>query len=598
MATTDVKTKLKVTINGKECEATKGETILNVAERYKIHIPTLCHHSDLCLSGVCRVCVCEVEGQRLLQTACSTPAAEGIVIKTNTQRVRKARKMIIELLLSNHFGECYTCKRNMNCELQALAQEYGIEEIRFPKIQERRFEVDDTNPIVRDNDKCVLCRRCVNVCQEIQGVEAIKPMFRGAECEIGSMYDLDLGEVVCVMCGQCINRCPTGALTEKDATKDVWKALEDPTKFVVVQTAPAIRATVAELFDIPPGERITGKLVTALKEMGFDAVLDTDFTADLTIMEEGTELLTRLKKALVDKEQVALPMFTSCSPGWIKYIEHYYSDLLPNLSTCKSPQQMFGALAKTWYAEKMGVDPKNMVTVSVMPCTAKKFEADRPEMTDSGHKDVDYVLTNRELGKMVKESGMNMMELKESKFDSFMGDSTGAAVIFGATGGVMEAAIRTAYELVTGREVPFQNLNITPVRGMDGVKEASLKIENPVEAWKFLDGAVVKVAIAHGLNNAKKLMDKVREGTADYHFIEIMACPGGCLGGGGQPIPTSMEIRKERAKAIYEEDEALALRKSHENPEVQQLYKEFLGEPLGHKSHKLLHTHYTERGKY
>lgn len=598
MATTNVQTTFKAHINDKQVEASKGKTILEVAELNKIHIPTLCHHSDLCLSGVCRVCIVEVEGNRLLQAACSTPIAEGMKIYTNTQKVRKARKTVIELLLANHFGECLTCKRNMNCELQALAEEYGIDENRFPKIKERTCEIETETPIVRDNDKCVLCRRCVNVCEEIQGVEAIKPTFRGGESSINCMYDLDLGEIVCVMCGQCINRCPTGALTEKDATKDVWKAIEDPDKHVVVQTAPAIRATLAELFDVPPGEPITGKMVTALRKMGFDSVLDTDFTADLTIMEEGTELLVRLKEALVDKKDIALPMLTSCSPGWIKYIEHYYPDLLDHLSTCKSPQQMFGALAKTYYAEKRNLDPAKIVTVSVMPCTAKKFEADRPEMVDSGYKDVDYVLTNRELGRMIKQSGLNVMELENSNFDSLMAEGTGAAVIFGATGGVMEAALRTAYELVTGREVPFENLDIKPIRGMDGVKEAAIKIEGCVDDWKFLDGATLKIAIANGLNNAKILMDKIRAKEADYHFIEIMACPGGCLGGGGQPIPTSADIRKKRAEAIYAEDANLPLRKSHENPDVQKIYADYLEKPLGHKSHKLLHTKYTQRGKY
>lgn len=595
---TNVETKLKVNINGKELVANPEETILDVANRNNIHIPTLCYHSDLCLSGVCRVCVCEVEGQRLLQTACSTPVSDGMVVKTNTTKVRKSRKMIVELLISNHFGDCTTCKRNLNCELQALAQEYGIEEVRFPKPTAKRVTINEDLPIVRDNDKCILCRRCVRVCEEIQGVEAIKPVFKGAESEISCMYDLDLGEVTCVMCGQCINRCPTGALTERDAIKDVWKALEDPTKHVVVQTAPAIRAALAEEFNLAPGTPITGKMAAALRKIGFNSVLDTNFTADLTIIEEGTELLTRLKKALVDKEPVALPMFTSCSPGWIKYIEHYYPDLLDNLSTCKSPQQMFGALAKTFYAQKMGLNPENIVTVSVMPCTAKKFEADRPEMYDSGFKDVDYVLTTRELAKMVKQSGLDVMELEDEKFDSIMGEGTGAAIIFGATGGVMEAAIRTAYEIVTGREVPFENLNITAVRGLEGIKEASLKIENAVDDWKFLEGAVLKVAIANGLNNAKKLMDKVRAGEADYHFIEIMACPGGCLGGGGQPIPTSKAIRSKRSEAIYAEDMNLPKRKSHENEEVKRIYEEFLIKPLGEKSHKLLHTHYTKRGKY
>lgn len=591
-------TKVMLTINGKQIEALKGETILEVAKKNNIHIPTLCYHSDISLNSVCRVCVCEIEGQRLLSTACSTPVYDGMIVHTNTPRVRKSRKMIIELLLANHYGDCTGCKRSMNCELQELAKEYSIDETRFPKRKEPRFRVLDSTPIVRNNDKCILCRRCVSVCEEIQGLEAIKVLYRGWEDRIGSLYQFDLDEVVCALCGQCINRCPTGALTEKDYTDKVWAAIDDPTKHVVVQTAPAIRAALAEEFNIPPGERVTGKMVTALRKMGFDRVFDTDFTADLTIIEEGTELLTRLKRALVNKEHVSLPMFTSCSPGWIKYIEHYYPELLPNLSTCKSPQQMFGALAKTYYAQQAGIDPKDIITVSVMPCTAKKFEADRPEMNDSGYKDVDYVLTNRELGRMIKQAGLNLMELEDSDYDDPMGISTGAAVIFGATGGVMEAAIRTAYEIVTGREVPFNNLDITPVRGMEGIKEATLKIENPKDEWKFLDGAEVKVAISHGLANAKTLMDKVIAGEANYHFIEVMACPGGCLGGGGQPIPTSKEIRAKRAEAIYSEDNALDLRKSHDNPAVKKLYEEFLLTPLGEKSHKLLHTHYTERGKW
>lgn len=591
-------TKLIVNLNGKELEANAGETILQLAKRNNIHIPTLCHHADLCLSGVCRVCVVETEGQRLLQTACNTPVANKMVIHTNSQKVRKARKMIIELLLAEHVGDCQACRRNLNCELQTLASEYGVEEVRFGKSHEKRVEIENNTPIVRDNDKCVLCRRCVNVCDEIQGVEAIKPVNRGKDTSIGCLYGLSLDETNCVFCGQCINRCPTGALTEKDSTQDVWKAIEDPTKHVVVQTAPAIRAALAEAFDVPPGERVTGKMVSALKMIGFDTVFDTDFTADLTILEEGTELLIRLKKALVEKQEVALPMFTSCSPGWINYIEHYYPELLPNLSTCKSPQQMFGALIKTYYADKKGIDPKDIVSVSVMPCTAKKFEADRPEMHDSGLKDVDYVLTTRELARMIKQSGADLMQLPDSEFDAPMGISTGAAVIFGATGGVMEAAIRTAYEIVTGREVPFENLDIKPVRGLDGIKEASLPITDAVPEWSFLNGAVVKVAIANSLSKAKILMDKVRNGEADYHFIEIMACPGGCLGGGGQPIPTAPDIREKRAQAIYTEDGNMPLRKSHENPQVKQLYDEFLGEPNGHKSHELLHTKYTPKGNY
>lgn len=592
---TTTKTKVNIKINGKSMQANQGETIIEAAKRNNIHIPTLCYHEDLCLSGICRVCVVEIEGQNLLQTSCNTPVAEGMVVKTNSDKVRKSRKMILELLLAEHVGECTTCKRNLNCELQELASKYGIEDIRFEKPEKKRFEIENNSPIVRDNDKCILCKRCVRVCEEIQGVEAITPVGRGKDTTIGCLYDLTLNETTCVFCGQCINRCPTGALTEKDATKDVWKAIEDPTKHVVVQTAPAIRAALAEEFEIPPGERVTGKMAAALKLIGIDTVFDTDFTADLTIIEEGTELLTRLKKALVDKSDVAVPMFTSCSPGWINYIEYNYPDLLPHLSTCKSPQQMFGPLIKTYYAQKKSIDPKDIVSVSVMPCTAKKYEADRPEMNASGYKDVDYVLTTRELARMIKQAGLDLMEIEDAEFDVPMGISTGAAVIFGATGGVMEAAIRTAYELVTGREVPFENLNIQPVRGMDGIREASLTITDPLPEWSFLNGVEIKVAVAHNLTNAKKLMEKVRNGESPYHFIEVMACPGGCLGGGGQPIPTAPDIREKRAQAIYTEDGSLSLRKSHENPAVKQLYAEFLGEPNGHKSHELLHTHYTPK---
>ena len=408
-----------------------------------------------------------------------------------------------------------------------------------------------------------------------------------------------MSHVVCTNCGQCVNRCPTGALVEKTYIDQVWDAIYDPEKHVVVQTAPAVRVALGEDLGYDPGQRVTGKMVNALKQLGFNSVLDTDFSADLTIMEEGTELLVRLKKALVDGDKkISLPMFTSCSPGWIKFIEHKYPEFLPNLSSCKSPQQMFGALAKTFYAKKRNIDPSKIVSVSIMPCTAKKFEADRPEMRASGFKDVDFVLTTRELAVMIKQAGIDFRNIEEAHYDSIMGESTGAAVIFGATGGVMEAALRTAYEIVTGREVPFGNLNITPVRGMDGVKEATVKIEGCVDAWKFLEGAELKVAIAHGLVNANKIMKLVKSGKAPYHFVEIMACPGGCIGGGGQPIPTNMEIRKNRMKAIYSEDEHMVLRKSHENPDVIAIYKEFLDEPNSHKSHELLHTHYVERENY
>jgi NADH-quinone oxidoreductase subunit G/[NiFe] hydrogenase diaphorase moiety small subunit/NADP-reducing hydrogenase subunit HndD len=406
-------------------------------------------------------------------------------------------------------------------------------------------------------------------------------------------------EVVCTNCGQCINRCPTGALTERTYLDEVWDAILDPSKHVVVQTAPAVRVGLGEAMGFAAGERVTGKMVAALKRLGFNSVLDTDFTADLTIMEEGTELLTRLKKVLVDKDDtVALPLTTSCSPGWIKYIEHIFPDYLKNVSSCKSPQQMFGALAKTYYAQRRQLDPKNIVSVSIMPCTAKKFEADRPEMRSSGYKDVDYVLTTRELARMIRQAGINFPKLEDMKFDSIMGESSGAAVIFGATGGVMEAALRTAYEIVTGREVPFKDLNITPVRGMEGVREASVKIEGCKSEWSFLEGVELKCAVAHGLVNARDVMRAVKNGTASYHFIEIMACPGGCLGGGGQPIPTNAKIRAKRAEAIYAEDMGLPIRKSHENPEVFAVYKDFLGSTNGNKSHELLHTHYVERNHY
>ena len=464
----------------------------------------------------------------------------------------------------------------------------------------RNYTIDMYSPsIMKDDSKCIRCQRCVRTCAELQGVNALTVAYKGDHMKISTFFEKAMNDVVCTNCGQCVNHCPTGALVEKNYIEEVWGAISDPAKHVVVQTAPAVRIGLGEEMGMKPGERVTGKMVAALRRLGFDSVLDTDFTADLTIVEEGTELLTRLKKALVEKDKnVKIPMITSCSPGWIKYIEHLYPDNLENLSTCKSPQQMFGALAKTYYAKARSIDPENIVSVSIMPCTAKKFEAHRPEMHDSGYRDVDYVLTTRELAIMIKQAGLDFEKLAPAKYDRLMGDSTGAGAIFGATGGVMEAALRTAYELVTGREVPFENLNIVPVRGMEGVKKASIKIENPLEDWAFLDGVELKCAVAHGLVNAKKIMDAVKAGKADFHFVEIMACPGGCLGGGGQPIPTNPEIRQKRAEAIYAEDADLPIRKSHENPEVQKLYKDFLIEPLGEMSHHLLHTKYTKRERF
>ncbi|MDD4644494.1 MAG: [FeFe] hydrogenase, group A, partial [Bacteroidales bacterium] len=460
--------------------------------------------------------------------------------------------------------------------------------------------IDDLSPsIIKDDSKCIRCQRCVRTCAELQGVSALAVAYKGDHQKISTFLDHPLVEVVCTNCGQCVNRCPVGALVEKNYVDEVWDAINDPNKHVVVQTAPAVRVAIGEELGYDPGVRLTGKMVTALKRLGFDSVLDTDFTADLTILEEGTELLTRLKKALVDKDTtVALPMTTSCSPGWIKFVEHAFPEFLPNVSTCKSPQQMFGALAKTYYAQKKGLKAQDVCVVSIMPCTAKKYEANRPEMRSSGYKDVDFVLTTRELGMMIKQAGINFKNLEELPYDSIMGESTGAAVIFGATGGVMEAALRTVYEVVTGREVPFNNLNIMPVRGMEGVKEAKVKLEGCLPEWKFLDGIEVSCAVAHSLAHARQLMQAVKDGRAHYHFIEIMACPGGCLGGGGQPIPTNQEIRAKRAEAIYGEDEGLPLRKSHENPEVKMIYEEFLGAPNSHKSHSLLHTHYLARKRY
>ncbi len=588
---------INLKINNIPVSVEPGTTVLEAAEKQGIKIPTLCYHKDLCVAGNCRVCLVEVKNHRTLQASCAMPVFDGMEVFTNTLDVRNARKTVIELLLSEHRDDCLKCYKNGNCELQDLANEYRIEERAYLDVSVDK-KVDRSSPsIEKDDSKCIRCQRCVRTCTELQKVSALTVAHKGQDMKIETFLDKPLYDVVCTNCGQCVNRCPTGALVERNYIEEIWEAIDNPEKHVVVQTAPAVRVALGEEFGFGAGTRVTKKMVTALRRMGFDSVLDTDFTADLTIIEEGTELLTRLKNALVEKKETALPMFTSCSPGWIKFIEHEFADHLDHLSTCKSPQQMFGSLVKTYYAEKIGVDPANMVSVSVMPCTAKKFECDRPEMSDSGYKDVDYVLTTRELARMIKQAGNDFSAMEESEYDSILGKSTGAAVIFGATGGVMEAALRTAYEIVTGREVPFPNLNITPVRGFEGVREASIKIEGCVDDWKFLEGVELRVAIAHGLKNANQLMKQLAAGESPYHFIEIMACPGGCLGGGGQPIPTNPEIRQKRADAIYEEDESMELRKSHDNPEVTQIYEEFLKEPNGEKSHHLLHTHYTRREK-
>ena len=593
--------KVNLKIDNVSIQVEEGKTVLEAARELNIHIPTLCHHEDLCVAGNCRVCIVEQKGARGLVASCAMPVSDDMEITTNSLKVRNARKHIIELLLSEHNEKCTTCYKNGKCELQNLAAEYKIEGERFiDLIPFKDYAMDMMSPsIIKDDSKCIRCQRCVRTCEELQHVSALGVAYKGGEMKISTFFENSMFDVVCTNCGQCVNRCPTGALVEKNYIDQVFDAIYDSGKHVVVQTAPATRIALGEDLGMEPGNIVTGKMVSALRRLGFDSVLDTDFTADLTIIEEGNELLTRLKKVLVDNDPaVRIPMTTSCSPGWIKFIEHTFPQFLDNVSTCKSPQQMFGALAKTYYAQKRGINPEDIISVSVMPCTAKKFEADRPEMTDSGYKDVDYVLTTRELAIMIKQAGIQFDTLEESHYDSIMGESTGAAVIFGATGGVMEAALRTAYELVTGRNVPFEELNIMPVRGMEGVREASVKITDPLPDWKFLDGVEVKTVVAHGLTNAKKVMQMVQDGKADYHFIEIMACPGGCLGGGGQPIPTNADIRQKRSDAIYQADMDMPIRKSHENPEIKMIYEDFLGQPLGHKSHELLHTHYKERARY
>ncbi len=597
-----MKKQINLTIDGIEVGVDEGTTILEAARKLNIHIPTLCYHEDLCVAGNCRVCVVEQEKVKSLPAACAMPVSEGMVIHTNSMKVRLARKHIVELLLSEHHADCTKCYKNGICELQGLASQMLTGDHLFlDLVPDHKYTIDMFNTaIIKDDSRCIRCQRCVRTCEELQAVSALGVAYRGNHMKISTFFEHPLFEVVCTNCGQCVNRCPTGALIERNYIDQVWDAIYDTNKHVVVQTAPAVRIALGEALGMPPGKIVTGRMVAALKRLGFDSVLDTDFTADLTIIEEGNELLSRLKKALLDKDpKVSLPMATSCSPGWIKFIEHTFPEFLGNLSTCKSPQQMFGALVKTYYCQKRKLDAKNVVSVSIMPCTAKKFEANRPEMRSSGYKDVDYVLTTRELGIMIKQAGLDFESLPEEHFDSIMGASTGAAVIFGTTGGVMEAAIRTVYEVVTGREIPFEGLNITPVRGTEGeVREASLKLEKVKPEWSFLEGVELKCVVANGLAHAKKVMQDVKDGKANYHFIEIMACPGGCLGGGGQPIPTNKDIRTKRKQAIYEEDMGMSIRKSHENPEVQLIYKEFLGQPLGHKSHELLHTHYTPRKRY
>lgn len=569
---------IDITINGEKVNVPESVTILEAAKMHGIKIPSLCHFPDQRVKANCRVCVVELEGSKNLVPSCSTPVREGMKVRTTSARVRETVQTILELIFANHPQECLTCIRNDNCELRELAAEHGIREIKADMSTPLLPLDTSTASIVRDPNKCIKCGRCAEVCHHVQTTGILYSHYRGINGAITPEYGKTLSEVACVLCGQCILVCPVGAIHEKDDTAAVWAALENPQKHVVVQVAPAVRVSIAEEMGQAPGTIATGKLVTALRRLGFNKVFDTDFTADLTILEEGNELLHRLKTG------GTLPMITSCSPGWIKFIEHNYPEQLDNLSTCKSPQQMFGALAKTYYAQQSGIDPKDIVVVSIMPCTAKKYECTRPEMNSSGYQDVDHVLTTREFGRMLRQAGVDFAVLPDGAFDNPLGMSTGAGAIFGATGGVMEAALRTVYEVVTGKEL--EKLEFESVRGLEGVKEATVD----------LDGLPVKVAVAHGLGNARKVMDKIKAGEADYAFVEVMACPGGCIGGGGQPYVTKKETRMARMDAIYQVDEDMPLRKSHDNPAVQQLYKDFLKEPLGEMSHHLLHTHYTKRG--
>ena len=586
---------IQLTINNKKINTEAGTTILKAAKQNGINIPSLCYLDCVHQFGACRICSVEVTGARTLQAACMTEVRDGMEVFTNSKKVLKTRKVLYELMLSDHSRNCLSCNRNLSCELQQLGEILGITENRFNNISVREF-IDVSPSIVRDSSKCILCRRCVTVCRDIQGVGILDAQNRGFDTMIAPVMECSINDAKCSFCGQCTVVCPVGALKETDHTARVWNALNDPELRVIVQTAPAIRVALGELFDYPVGTSVTGKMAAAIRALGADDVFDTDWSADLTIMEEGTECLQRAIAELSGKE-VTLPMITSCSPGWIKYIESYFPKLIPHLSTCKSPHTMLGALAKTYYAEKLHLDPEKIFVVSVMPCTAKKFEISREEMANRGVRNVDAVLTTRELGKMIKQAGIDFRNLEDEPFDDPMGESTGAGVIFGVTGGVMEAALRTVYFIVTGRELPFEQLHVTPIVGLDQIKEVLVKFENVLPEYKMFEGFEAKVGVTSGLAGAKILMEQIEAGTSPYHFIEVMGCPGGCINGGGQPRSDDPDVRTKRLKAIYSEDESKVLRQSHLNPSIAALYKEFLGEPGGHLSHELLHTHYLDRSK-
>ena len=576
---------VKVTVNNTVVEVPESYTVLEAAREAGFEIPTLCYMKEINEVGACRVCLVEVEGARSLQASCVLPVRDGMVVKTNTKNVRETVKTTVELILANHDRECTQCVRSGNCELQTISEDLGVTGLKYQGVKREKKYDDISASLVRDTSKCILCGKCVNICKKQQGVGILGFQNRGFNTSVGPAFDKPMTETDCLFCGQCINVCPVGALMEKSDIHRVWDALEDPDTYVVVQTAPAVRAALGEEFGNPIGTRVTGKMAAALRRLGFNKVFDTNWAADLTIMEEGHELLHRIQNNGV------LPMITSCSPGWVRYCEFNHPDFIPNLSSCKSPHQMFGAIAKTYFAEKENIDPKKMFVLSVMPCTSKKTEAARPEMEVDGLRDVDAVITTRELARMIKQAGLNFNKLPDEGFDEVMGDYSGAGAIFGATGGVMEAALRTVADVLTGEDL--ESFEYKQVRGLEENKEATISVA----------GMDINIAIAHGTESAGRLLDQVRRGEKNYHFIEIMGCPGGCVNGGGQPqqpqkVRDVVNILSERGKALYEEDAVQTVRKSHQNPEMKKLYAEYLGEPNGHKAHKLLHTHYTKRDKY